>query len=60
MPRRKKPLWYRKSLDMGVILLGIIAVQVMFAQHVDKDEYQRIIGTSLVFAIRELLGKREV
>jgi hypothetical protein len=51
--------WYKRSLELGVVFVGIAAVQILTAQHVDKDEYQRIVGTSLVFLLREYFGNRE-
>lgn len=51
--------WYKRSLELGIVFVGIVAVQILTAHRVDKDEYQRIAGTSLVFVLREYFGHRE-
>jgi len=61
MPRRRttSPIWYRKPLEILAVFVGIVIVQVMFAHKVDQDEYERIVGTSIVFAVRELIGRKD-
>lgn len=60
-PRRRKAgiPWYRRPAEILAVFVGIVGVQVMFANKVDKDEYERIVGTSLVFVVRELMGRKE-
>lgn len=39
-------------------MAGIVAVQFIFANHIDKDEYQRIMGGLIALGIQEFIRRK--
>jgi len=66
--KRKRPIpvpWYkafyrdhREVCAVTVALVGIFVVQAYFSTRFDKDEYQRITGNLVTFAVSAALGYR--
>ena len=54
MPRKIHEPWYKKTIEIVTLFVGVCAIQVVFANRVDKDEYQRITSTTVLIALNEL------